>query len=198
MLAGEAIGFGFAGLVGWGATVVWGDRLIAIVLIVLAGTLEGAIVGLAQALAVERVSHGRWTALTAGAALVAWTVGMLMGGRVPVELLPLLAPALLLGMGTLMGVAQWIELRRHAEGAGRWILANALAWPLGLLWVYGASALVSSSTPLALGVSLIVGSGVAMGVTVGVITGVTMERIVAGGQSSSSGLSARSGQPGLP
>lgn len=177
MLVGEAIGFGVAGLVAWAAFSSLGDVPASLALVILAGGIEGAIVGYAQARCIP-VGRARWTAFTAAAAVLAWTAGMLLGPRLPTESLLLAAPLLLIGMGLLMGMLQWLELRRHAPRAWRWIVANAVAWPMGLLWTFGASAIVTEATPMALGAALIVGSGIAMGLTVGAVTGVAIERII--------------------
>lgn len=75
----------------------------------------------------------RWIALSAlglsagvGIALaVEDPVGALVG-------MVLVTPALTLLAGSILGAAQWIELRRHFELAGRWLLSTALGLGTGL------------------------------------------------------------------
>lgn len=44
----------------------------------------------------------------------------------------LVTPALTLLAGAVLGAVQWIELRRHVELAGRWLLSTALGLGIGL------------------------------------------------------------------
>lgn len=44
----------------------------------------------------------------------------------------LVTPALTLLAGAILGAAQWIELRRHLELAGRWLVSTALGLGIGL------------------------------------------------------------------
>lgn len=75
----------------------------------------------------------RWIALSAlglaagvGAALALEDpIGALVG-------MVLVTPALTLLAGSILGAAQWIELRRHFELAGRWLLSTALGLGTGL------------------------------------------------------------------
>jgi hypothetical protein len=83
------------------------------------------------------------------------------------------ALALALGAvtGPVLGLGQWLVLRRHVVRAGRWIMANAVAWALGMVVIFlgmdqvpwGRGCLV-----VVLGVYLVCG---AAGALVGVIHG---------------------------
>ena len=53
------------------------------------------------------------------------------GGAKPWVQYPL-AAALGLVTGPILGLAQWIVLRRYVAHAGRWLWANALAWGVGM------------------------------------------------------------------
>lgn len=112
-------------------------------LLVLAGVVEGAVLGAAQAVVLRRVDRtllGRnWIGVTALAAGFAWAVAMLAvhnGDRLNMlplaAVLPITAVA---GTGILLslGTAQWFILRGHFPRAGRWVWANAAAWGAGLL-----------------------------------------------------------------
>lgn len=183
MLAGELVGFGVAGGLAWAATVALGEGALTFAVIVLAGALEGACVGVAQGLVLRRalpaVPLARWCALTMLGAAAAWALGMGVGGRAPAASawFPVLAVVFLLAIGAVMGVAQWAELRRHVPRAWRWILVNAVVWPLGMLPTFAVSALFDASTPVALVVAGVTAAGAAMGLVVGGGTGWAMQRL---------------------
>jgi hypothetical protein len=52
-------------------------------------------------------------------------------------LVPLLGMAIALlldgAMGLVVGLAQWLVLKRHVERAGRWVLISAVAWGTGAI-----------------------------------------------------------------
>lgn len=81
--------------------------------------------------------------------------------------------AIVLGLALLrsLGCAQWWVLRRYLSRARTWILANALAWLVGLArCVPVMSALIteeSSTAAAAIGI----GAGLLMGATVAAVTG---------------------------
>ncbi len=39
-------------------------------------------------------------------------------------------------LGSILGVPQWLVLRHHLPKAGWWVLANALAWLVGMVIVF--------------------------------------------------------------
>jgi hypothetical protein len=90
----------------------------------------------------------RWPAVTA----VAW-----MGGSLFLRLAtPPVAQVLLGGivLGPLVGLAQWLILRREVHWAGWWIVISTMAWVTGLTLVPGilsTGALAGALTGLALG-----------------------------------------------
>jgi hypothetical protein len=158
--------------VGLGATLLIGAFLLvqmeppigaipAAALSVLAGTvIEGSVVGTAQWLVLRRpLQRMRWrvwvlaTALGAG---VAWTLGMIpstllfagadTGTGASVQMNDLVIYALAAGLGlvagSILGVPQWLALRRHLPKASWWVLANALAWMLGMVVVFIGTSLI--------------------------------------------------------
>lgn len=146
-----------------------------------AGTVEGVCLGSGQALALPlTVDRPRFVALTAIAALLAWSVGLGISALAPTApvaaaLLGLVAgPAALLGMGGL----QWLELGRHARGAGAWIGFTALAWTLALPWSFAPSPLVDESTPLASHLVIWGCGGWLMGTTMAIVTWAGARRLV--------------------
>lgn len=113
--------------------------------------LEGVLVGAAQEGVLRRRVTGlprwSWTAATAAGAALAWLVGMVPSTVMalmdatsstppPSEPPALVRYALALGLGAIagpiLGLAQWIVLRRVVARAGRWLWANAVAWAAGM------------------------------------------------------------------
>ncbi|WP_086664234.1 hypothetical protein [Lentzea kentuckyensis] len=158
-------------------------------LLVLAGMVEGAILGAAQAVVLRRVdrtlSSRGWIGATALAAAFAWTVAMLAvhnGDRLNTFPLPaVLLIAAVAGIGVLLslGTAQWFVLRNHFPGAHQWVWANALAWGVGLL-VFAAV-----TTPLwqpgqPPGLIALIGAlgGLLMAATMAAITGAALTRLM--------------------
>jgi hypothetical protein len=189
MVAGEGIGFlipvtGFAlaaalGLRGWAA---WA-------LLVVMGAGEGALLGLGQSLALRgssaAVPVGRWVAVTAVAASVAWSVGMLPPtlGDLGIEIdwaAPLtwavvgLAGLVLLAT---IPVAQWPVLARSVPRAWRWIPLNMGAWLIGLVFTFLPSPFIDESTPGWITFALFAVGGVLMATIVALVTGLGLRRM---------------------
>jgi hypothetical protein len=157
-------------------------------LLVLAGMVEGAVLGAAQAVVLRRVDRTLnargWIGATALAAAFAWAVAMLAvhnGDRLnTLPLAAVLPIAAIAGLGVLLslGTAQWFLLRNHFPGAHLWVWANAVAWGAGLLvftavttplWQPGQSAeLVALIGAL---------GGLLMAATMAAVTGTALTRL---------------------
>jgi deazaflavin-dependent oxidoreductase (nitroreductase family) len=177
---GELAGFAVPTAV-WGAAAAagLGDRATALP-VILAGAGEGAVLGFAQsrALRIElpAVRPRAWIGATAGAAALAWAIGMapstfheaLSSWPTPV----LIALGAVGGVTLLVsiGVAQALVLRHHVLHAERWVAANAAGWLLGLPIVFTALALAPEDPP-AFRAAVAIASGAAMGFTVAAVTG---------------------------
>ena len=75
----------------------------------------------------------RWIALSAlGLSAGVGTAVVLEGPIGALVGMVLVTPALTLLAGVVLGAVQWIELRRHVELAGRWLLSTALGLGIGL------------------------------------------------------------------
>jgi hypothetical protein len=119
--------------------------------------LEGALVGGVQARvlrgSLQDLSAADWIKATMLGAGVAWLLGMvpstvaaLVAWSPSSRTVPPPEPsalgqyglALLLGAvtGPVLGLGQWLVLRRHVARAGRWIVANAVAWALGMVVIF--------------------------------------------------------------
>lgn len=156
------------------------------------------IVGYAQARALAPrlpalLSH-RWIIATAVGAGAAWTLGMIpstamalagpsAGGPPPWLGGPMqyiLAAGMGVVLGPLLGIPQAIVLRPHVSRACRWILANALAWALGMPIVFLGAGTVPAGASVAL-LSAIVGlTCLTAGLVVGAVHGLVLVRLVMG------------------
>ncbi|MBH0781738.1 hypothetical protein [Nocardia bovistercoris] len=143
----------------------------------IAGAIEGGVLGWFQARVLRSVIAGfhsaEWIVATVSGALVAWSLGvvpMLTDGFADLSVF-VVVPAVVLGGAVLLlsiGVAQWAVLRRYVSGAARWILATALAWAGGL------AAFTAFTTPL-----WQPGQPYAVVVLIGVVGGVLMAAVMA-------------------
>jgi hypothetical protein len=100
------------------------------------------------------------------------------GAVTPSEMSDLVVYALAAGMGlvagSILGVPQWLALRRHLPKAGWWVLANALAWMLGMVVVFMGTSFIPAegiTLPVALVLLLFV---VAAGAVVGAVHGLVL------------------------
>lgn len=183
---GEIAGFAVPAVVGALVTgPAWGllgiGPLLQAAAVVLAGAVEGTVLGLAQAYALRTALPGvatrDWVRATAAGAAVAWLVGSLpivFGERVagwPPAVLALLGVVLLAAMG----VFQWRVLRGHVRAASWWVAATAGSWLVALavfaavttpLWQEGQAAWLV----IAIGVL----GGAAMAATVAALTGLAL------------------------
>jgi hypothetical protein len=160
--------------------------LAAATALVLAGAVEGAVVGVAQRRVLRTplpaLSSRRWIVATIIGAMVAWALGLVpstladLGGGAEPEMSAtaqcLLWALLGLGAGPVLGLPQWRVLRSHVMGAGWWVLANGLAWAVGMPII----ALGAGSVPTDASVSRIAVTAVlaclAAGAAVGAVHGV--------------------------
>jgi hypothetical protein len=182
--AGEAVGLGLTALVGIAAVLYAGKgpgvvvTLVLALSAILAGTLiEGAVVGTAQWLVLRRplpgISWRSWVVATGAGALVAWTLGMVPSTVYSLRADPsggataepsdgvVFGLAFLMGLvlGPVLGLSQWLALRRFVARAALWMPANALAWAVGMVVIFVGVDLATSggygpSTVAILGVTL--------------------------------------------
>lgn len=184
---GELAGFTIPAIIG--ATTTGADirQAASMALLVLAGVGEGTVLGWAQSRMLLRelpqLRTGDWVGATAAGAAAAWGIGMLpstFGGQL-LELWPPLLVALGLLAGVLLlatvGFAQWLVLRRHVDGAGIWVVANALAWIAGLAVVFAAIGVAPGNSPVLIAAFGVVG-GLGMGLAVALVTGLFLIRLL--------------------
>ena len=180
---GEAVVFSVPAAVGVAVTGASSGPLPTLVAIVLAGTVEGAMLGAAQAdcLYRWRVLPVRrwWIVATSVGAAVAWSLGMLPSTY---DLRWTAATAVVAGVGGLMlltslPLAQYFVLRDHVRRAALWIPINIAAWLLGIAWTLAPSP-VDESTQLGPLILIYGIAGLCMAATVAIVTGVAMTRLL--------------------
>jgi hypothetical protein len=196
----ELVGLGTAAVVA--AVVVTRDDptraavLLAALALVAAGGVEGVAVGVAQGRVLRRalppLRLRSWVAATLAGTLVAWTLGMLPSTVMATTAGPaeppfsdavqlVLAAALGVVAGVVLGVPQWLVLRRHVARAGWWIPANSLAWGAGMPMVFAvAGGLPEGSAPAVI-VGIVVATLLTTGAVVGAVHGAVLMRLLRAG-----------------
>ncbi len=176
---------------------VWIELGMALLAVLLGTLFEGVVVGLAQGWVLRRplpaLRWRSWVIATAAGAGVAWLLAMTFSTAMslaadtaaqPVSAAPppevndalmiaLVAPAGL-ALGTILGLPQWIILRRHVSKAGWWVLANALAWMCGLPLTFIGPSAISPTGLTVFSVAAILVTVVAAGAVVGAIHGAAL------------------------
>jgi len=154
------------------------------------GLLEGMILGVAQWLVLHRYIKriNAWVMVTAIAVMIVWLIGikisalMVFSITLDTTLTPemqartLLKGVALLGawVGGMLGFAQWFVLKSHVHQAAMWIVANALAWALGLVVAF---TMVGRMQPDRFNLETAlagIATGLTTGTVVGAITGITL------------------------
>jgi hypothetical protein len=145
----------------------------------LLGGIVGLAVGVAQWLVLRREQDGAqsWIAVNAGAWAVAWAIGQAITGSMLDDywLLGLVPGGLLLAV--IVGVCQWLSLKRCAQRAGWWLPASLIAWSVtGVVCIYGGAGL------LAMGLAAFVGPAAWLiaavpGAFAGLVTGTALMRL---------------------
>jgi hypothetical protein len=172
-----------------------GKSILAILIMILAGIIEGTITGLFQWSVLkkkfERLPSKSWVGFTIAGAAAGWLLGMLPSAffyngpstsavpttELSVAQVALLAPLLGIILGAIFGTFQWLALRKHTLKASRWILANSLGWIPGLAFIFVGASMPTAETGLAVIVILGLISGLLGGLAVGGVTGLFLVRM---------------------
>ena len=159
------------------------------------GLLEGAVVGTLQWYALRRYLPIRWRAwvwATIFGAVLAWVAGSLpmtmaslssqsSGEATAVEpagwIMLVLEVALGLAIGAILSLAQMVVLRKAARRAGWWVLANGVAWALGMPVIFGAIDLAQRAAPPVAMVAIIAAALALTGALVGAVHGLALVRL---------------------
>ena len=155
----------------------------ALGVVVAGGLVEGTALGIAQGAVLARIapalSRVRYLAATVVVAGLGWAAASAPsvvgdGGdaeQPPVVLVVLGAMALGLVLGAVLGAAQALTLRGAVRHPGRWVVANAAAWPLAMALIFvGATLPDAGWSP---GSVLVMGAltGAVAGTVLGLVSG---------------------------
>lgn len=201
---GELLGFSatalvaFVGLAVGGRPVTVPNRVVALLVMALAGTLEGASLGFFQWRALRR-----WLPELAGRRFIGATVAVAAGGWVLGMSVPLVmalrgampasggadgpgalgVTAFALGFGALagaaFGAAQGAVLTKHTCGVGWWVAGSSLGWACALPFAYVAGSLGTTTMTWWQALGLSGAAGLAMGLCVGLATFAATRRMAA-------------------
>jgi len=159
--------------------------ILTLVTMVLAGSVEGAVLGSAQADCLYRwrvlPARRRWVAATSVGAAVAWSLGMLpstLGGMSWTSGTAVAVVAGGLMLLTSLPLAQYFVLRDHVRQPILWIPINMVAWLLGIAWTLLPSPWIDQSTPTGTLILVYAVAGLCMAATVAVVTGLGMIRLL--------------------
>ena len=159
-----------------------------IVMLHLIGALEGLVLGFTQWLVLRRyIKHiGPWIIATGIASLIVWLVSVKFfavlalisfNSTMNANTTFVIRQAVFgLGLwaGAVLGSAQWLVLRRHVHKGIGWVLANSLAWGLGLLVAFVGVTWVKPGELVLETAMLHIATGTAVGAIVGAITGIAL------------------------
>lgn len=94
------------------------------------GLVTGLVLGIAQWLVLRQVMALRgWWIIATGIGLAAGLALSVALSGTSIELRPLIVRAVM--TGGVLGIAQWLLLRRHVAAAGVWIAVVTIGWALG-------------------------------------------------------------------
>ncbi|WP_157535191.1 hypothetical protein [Nocardia inohanensis] len=162
---------------------------ITVAAMLLAGMIEGGVLGAFQAgvlrTALPRLRARDWIAATIAGAVLAWSIGlvpMLYGERFGAWPVWVQVPAVAAGaliMVFSIGTAQWMILRRFVDGATLWIWGTAVAWIAGLTaFMLVTMPLWQPGQPAALVAAIGLLGGLVMAAVMAAVTGAFLARTV--------------------
>jgi len=94
------------------------------------GLVTGLVLGVAQWIVLRQVmALSGWWIVATGIGLAAGLALSVALSGTSIDLPPLIVRAVL--TGCLLGIAQWLLLRRHVAAAGLWIVVVTIGWALG-------------------------------------------------------------------
>lgn len=155
----------------------------ALGVVVAGGLVEGTALGIAQASVLARIapalSRVRYLAATVVVAGLGWAAASAPsvvgdGGdaeQPPVVLVVLGAVALGLVLGVVLGTAQALTLRGVVRHPGRWVVANAAAWPLAMALIFVGATLPGAGWSAASVVVMGALTGAIAGTVLGLVSG---------------------------
>ncbi len=192
---GELLGFGFAALSGFFIASVLGyeelmlDQYpwLPVMIMVFAGFGEGCILGIIQSVplckAFPGISKLKWTLLTGAGGAIAWGIGTWAGPLLSdkyftsISLVSVfIAILMLIVLAGILGVAQWMELKKHFTDSWKWILYTIVGWGIGLSITFTGTSIITETTPIAWTLSISLLSGFLMGAAASFVTGLYLRK----------------------
>lgn len=155
----------------------------ALGVVIAAGLVAGAALGLAQAPVLARVAptsvRARYLAATLLVAGLGWagaSAPSVLGGGGDAEQPPLLlvvpgAAAFGLVLGLVLGAAQAVTLRGAVRHPGRWVAANATAWPVAMVLVLLGATVPGAGWPAVSVFAVGALTGAVAGAVLGLVSG---------------------------
>jgi hypothetical protein len=169
--------------------------LLGILTLAASGAIEGVVVGLLQWSVLRRpfpaISRRAWVGATIVGAVVAWFFGALPSSLMdmsaqqtgaPIQepqaaTVLLLAAAMGLILGGVLGYPQWRVLRGAVHGAWLWLPANCAAWAVGMPAIFAAIDLAQQSNSVAGALATIALGLLVAGALVGAVHGAALVRL---------------------
>lgn len=203
---GEMIGLGLIAAVAGGLIWRFGEPratitvLLFAALMIVLGAGEGMVLGWAQWLAVHPFLHAlqrrEWMKATIWGAVIAWGLGMIPStffslqettSNAPPMTMDdttkyLMAAMMGLALGVVLGIPQWMVLRRYVKQAGRWIGANAIAWAFGMPIIFWGAGAVPAQAGGGLMMLMIAMTLLVAGAVVGVVHGYVLVHLLQNNQ----------------
>ncbi len=199
-VGGEIIGIGAAAMLAGVMIYFIGEPVqiiqkgLLFLTMIVSGIIEGSILGLFQWRILEqlfpKIPPSRWIYATITAAVIGWMIGALPSvffmdtiqeSAMTEPISPWLNIFAGMGagilLGTLMGFFQQRVLKDYVQRSESWILANALGWGFGIVWIFIAASIPSATTPIIVIVFLGIAGGLSTGIFVGAITGWFLVRL---------------------
>lgn len=192
---GELVGLGVVALAGasfflyLAPTLGEWSALAGAFLMIALGAFEGLAVGFFQGRVLRAKIAGfssrGWIFATVIGAVTAWFLGTIPSLLMSVAenpqnahhmemseiMMGVSAAGMGFALGMVLGFPQWLELRRYAKNAAWWILANALAWAVGMPQLFAAPSVITEGLPAWQIAFVIFASIVSAGASVGAIHG---------------------------
>ncbi len=201
---GELLGIACAGAIAFGINSTIGEpqslgsKIVVLLAMMFAGLMEGTILSLFQwkvlVTRFQNIPKNEWMFYTILVGVLGWFLGMLpslffmpvgsetqgLSEKIDFSnpyIFAFLSVSVGLGFGAAFGLFQWFSLKKYAQKAYKWIIANALGWGLGLGWIYLFTSLPTEQSTLAFNILMGIIGGVLAGLSVGAITGIYLVKL---------------------
>ena len=158
--------------------------VLAFVLVLAAGLVEGACIGLAQSFLlrrlVPRLRVANFIGMTVLAAGLGWTVGSLpmlrageglAGSGPPLTLLAIAGLGFGAALGGLLGICQRAVLLKLTRHSGRWVVGSVVAWAVAMAVIMLGASTAAADWPLLLVLAWAALTGTLAGGVVGALLG---------------------------